>query len=80
MDPNRRIAKVHVIFGCLVSGACEATCPEVFEMLDTGVVIRDGAADHFVSKRDQIEEAALGCPVEVIHIEYEDGTRLAPGT
>jgi ferredoxin len=78
MDPHRLIARVYIVDGCTFSKACEYTCPEVFQVLETGVVVRDGAHEHYVSRREAIEEAADGCPLEAIQVEYEDGTRLAP--
>ena len=79
MLPNRRIARVIIVDGCTVSNACQTICPEVFHVQETGVTIREGSHEHFVLKRETIEEAADGCPLGAIKIEYEDGTLLTPG-
>jgi ferredoxin len=79
MNSTRKIAKITVIADrCTVSGACVYSCPEVFHILETCVVLRDGAREHYVKRREAIEEAADGCPLEAIQVEYEDGTRLVP--
>ena len=54
--------------GCILCGLCPDTCPEVFTMGD------DGPAEVIVDEipkelEDAANEAAAGCPVEVIHIE-----------
>jgi len=56
--------------GCISCGLCPETCPEVFRMAD------DGLAEVYVDEipeeaEDTAQEAADGCPVEVIHIEEE---------
>jgi ferredoxin len=75
-NPERRIARVLIEEGCTVCNACETTCPEVFKVLEEGVVLVPSAAEHFVVKREAIEEAVEGCPMAVLKIEYEDGSRL----
>ncbi len=52
---------------CTMCGACEATCPEVFEVPEKMVVVE--WADY--SLIEPIEEAAEGCPVGTIAIEYD---------
>ncbi len=53
--------------GCISCGLCATTCPEVFRMAD------DGLAEVYGDVRADTEagaqEAADGCPVEVIHVE-----------
>lgn len=57
---------------CTMCGACEAICPEVFEVPEK-MIIKDGAD---LSLLKEIEEAAEGCPVATIGIEYDNsGTR-----
>jgi ferredoxin len=52
---------------CTMCGACEATCPEVFEVPEK-MVVKNGADLGLTS---QIVEAAEGCPVGTIAIEYD---------
>ena len=52
---------------CTMCGACEATCPEVFEVPEK-MVVKAGAD---LSLTAQIVEAAEGCPVGTIAIEYD---------
>lgn len=56
--------------GCISCGLCQETCPEVFRIAD------DGFAEAYVDEipegaEDTAQEAADGCPVEVIHIEED---------
>lgn len=56
--------------GCIACGLCPETCPEVFRIAD------DGFAEAYVDEipeevEDSAQEAADGCPVEVIHIEED---------
>lgn len=76
------ITTVWIEDGCIVCNACETTCPEVFNVTEDTCHIRaevreDGQKDpnaaHSPLKsvaandlENQIEEAAQGCPVEVI--------------
>jgi ferredoxin len=53
---------------CTMCGACEATCPEVFEVPEK-MVVKPGAD---LSLDDQILESAEGCPVGTIAIEYDN--------
>ena len=59
----------------MVCNACETTCPSVFSVLEGGAIMRTDAARWFESQRELIEEAYDGCCVEVIRIEYADGSR-----
>jgi ferredoxin len=52
---------------CTMCGACEATCPEVFEVPEKMVVRPDAQ----LGLTDQVVEAAEGCPVGTIAIEYD---------
>jgi ferredoxin len=52
---------------CTLCGACEAICPEVFEVPEKMIVVDD--AD--LNLIEEIEEAAEGCPVATIAIEYD---------
>jgi ferredoxin len=52
---------------CTMCGACEATCPEVFEVPEKMVVRPDAQ----LALTDQVVEAAEGCPVGTIAIEYD---------
>jgi len=74
MPDDRRIARVVIEQGCLFCNGCEMTCPEVFQVVDYTVRLTPDAAAHFDTKRAEVEIAALGCPLEVLIIEYTDGT------
>ncbi len=79
------IAKVWIEEGCIVCNACETACPEVFRVTEDSCFVRgtvraDGVEDVNAGKsplkdnvgadlESQIEEAAQGCPVEVIKFE-----------
>ena len=53
---------------CTQCGACESICPEVFEVPEKMIVRKD--ADY--SMDSDILEAAEGCPVSTIAIEYDN--------
>ncbi|HEX2934939.1 MAG TPA: ferredoxin [Bacteroidales bacterium] len=53
---------------CISCGACEAVCPEVFEIPDKMEVKND--AD-FNAYEDQIIEAANDCPTQVIRYDQQ---------
>ena len=61
--------KVVIAPGCVSCGACQAICPEVFEVTDVCHVKDD--AD-FIKYEKKIKEAAQTCPVGVIEIEGEE--------
>lgn len=77
--------RVWIAEGCLPCSACEASCPEVFAVPDDEAVVvaaarSDGIGDHNRERQAElttaasalwssIEEAAQGCPVEVIILE-----------
>ena len=69
------IRRVFIAEGCIPCCACEAECPEVFDVGTENTYIRLNAAEYFLSHKSRIEEAADGCPVAVIKIEYVDGSR-----
>jgi ferredoxin len=57
---------------CTMCGACEAICPEVFEVPEK-MIVKDGAD---LSLIREIEEASEGCPVATIAFEIDgSGTR-----
>ncbi|HTL98488.1 MAG TPA: ferredoxin, partial [Holophagaceae bacterium] len=60
------IKRVFIAEGCIPCFACEAECPEVFDVRDDDTYIRPDAAEYFLSQKANIEEAADGCPVAVI--------------
>jgi len=78
LDPQRRIVRVWIEEGCLICQACESACPSVFSVGDDTAVVRPDAAQWFESQRELIERAYDHCCVEVIMIEYADGTRMEP--
>lgn len=57
------ISKVWIEEGCISCGLCSDTCPEVFRLEDTAVVIE--GADYNANEQ-MIKESAEGCPTEVI--------------
>ena len=76
-DPSHTgpLIGVMIDYGCLLCGACEVVCPEVFVVGAQGVVIRADAAAVYASQRAAIEEASENCCVEVIRLVY-----ATPGT
>ena len=52
---------------CTMCGACEAICPDVFEVPEK-MTVKDGAD---LSLEGEIVEAAEGCPVNTIAIERD---------
>ena len=60
---------------CDMCGACEATCPEVFEVPEKMII--KPSADY--SRNEFVKAAAEGCPPGVIAIEFENsGKRENP--
>lgn len=53
---------------CTMCGACEAICDAVFAVPEKMVLVPN--AD--LSLEDEIKEAADGCPVATIAIEYDN--------
>lgn len=66
---------------CTSCGTCEDTCPELFELDETGFSHIIGSER--VENKDELEteneqcsvDAAESCPVMCIHV-YEDGVEL----
>jgi ferredoxin len=56
---------------CISCEACEANCPEVFEMADGECRVKPEAADpaYLAPLTDKVKEAAAACPVECIKFE-----------
>jgi len=54
--------------GCIACGLCTETCPEVFRFADDGLaeVYTDPVPEEV---EDTAQEAADGCPTEVIKVE-----------
>ena len=60
---------------CTMCGACEATCPEVFEVPEKMIILEIPQYE----LKEVIEEAADGCPVATIAVEYNgSGERNYP--
>lgn len=47
---------------CIGCGACEATCPDVFEIIDGKAHVKAGAE----TSKPCVKEAIDGCPVNAI--------------
>ena len=83
---EKDILRVFVVEGCTICNACEAECPEVFKLDESKPVsimtaeFTPDAESYFKSHRDKIEAAAHGCCVQVIGIEYTDGSFSPMGT
>lgn len=69
------ITKVWIETGCISCKLCQDIAPQVFQVADDQdcVVLAD-AARHFAPLREDIEQAARDCPVEVIHLERSAAT------
>lgn len=62
--------KLTISEGCMVCGACEASCPLVFEVTENGVVFRAGYENYLAQELENIKEAIHGCPCEILSIEH----------
>lgn len=51
---------------CIGCGLCEAICPEVFAMDDTGIAIVTQQPEALT---EALQEAVDSCPTDAIHIE-----------
>ncbi len=51
---------------CSACEACVMICPEVFEIREGQVALKEGASNHYQSKAKEILDAERGCPVEAI--------------
>lgn len=52
---------------CIGCGLCEATCPEVFEMVEDVAIVKVGTVPP--EAESSCREAADSCPVNAISIE-----------
>ncbi len=68
---HQQVVKVWIAPGCIVCDACEAECPEVFDVQEETCIIRPPAqADSFTRPlTPSIIAAAEGCPVDVIKFD-----------
>ncbi len=61
------INKVWIEEGCISCSVCRDVAPEVFYVEDgEDCVIQEDAPLHFSAKDEEIRDATLDCPVEVI--------------
>ena len=67
------IKRVWIEEGCISCDLCQDMCPEVF-LVENGLdcIVTPNAPAHFVSKDEDIRDAARDCPVEVIHVVEEE--------
>jgi ferredoxin len=63
------ITKVWIVEGCISCGVCEATAPDVFEVPDEAIVLKDV---NYSEYEEDINEAVENCPVEVIKTNETD--------
>ena len=64
------ITKVWIEAGCISCKLCQDIAPAVFLVDDDkDCIVRPDAAAFFGTQRDDIEQAARDCPVEVIKLE-----------
>ena len=69
--PEAPISKVSIEAGCITCKLCQDIAPNVFRVDDgQDCVVLPDAARHFRGSREDIEQAARDCPVEVIKIEH----------
>ncbi len=57
------IKEVWIEDGCMTTGFCQKTCPEVFVVEQEAYVIDNAKIEDF---EEEIKEAAANCPAEVI--------------
>ena len=67
------IKSVWVEQGCVVCNACEAACPEVFNVTDEDCLIINNDPDFLNQHNEKVIEASDGCCVEVIRVKFEKG-------
>ena len=66
------IKKVWIEEGCISCNVCQDGVPEVFFVEDgEDCVVLENAPASFSSKDEEIRDATLDCPVEVIHFDEE---------
>lgn len=64
------IKKIWIEDGCISCQLCQDIAPAVFQVDDgADCVVKPDAARQFGPLREDIEQAARDCPVEVIKIE-----------
>ncbi len=65
------IKKIWIEAGCISCQLCQDIAPAVFQVDDgADCVVKPDAAGQFATLRDDIEQAARDCPVEVIKLEH----------
>lgn len=66
-----KINKVWIEAGCISCKLCQDIAPKVFLVEDDrDCVVKVDAAAQFAALREDIEQAARDCPVEVIKLEH----------
>ena len=57
-------------YACICCGACQAVCPEVFELDDDGYAktIKNEIKDE---EKDEVIEASEGCPTSAIEVKID---------
>ena len=66
------INRVWIEKGCVSSGLCEKTCPEVFELPFVGEMAQVIEDADLTANRECIIVAAESCPVDVIKYSEEE--------
>ena len=65
------ISRIWIEAGCISCKLCSDIAPQVFRVDDDqDCIVLPDAARHFRPDREDIEQAARDCPVEVIKIEH----------
>ena len=65
------IRKVWIEAGCISCKLCQDIAPKVFLVADDAeCVVKVDAGVHFGPMREDIEQAARDCPVELIKVEH----------
>ncbi len=58
---------------CIGCGACEAICPEVFELDDEGLsTAKKKKVEKEKEKEEEVRDAADSCPTGAIEVEDDD--------
>ena len=73
INENGGIKRVFVEEGCMICNACETTCPDVFYVTHETCIIKPNAGKAYESQVNLIVEAMVGCCVDVIRIECNEG-------
>ena len=68
------IHRVWIEEGCISCSVCQDACPDVF-LVENGedCVIKPDAAKHFAGQDEEIREATIDCPVDVIRFAEDEG-------